>query len=256
MANYDVVGNIAIVKFPRGEKTKEKKRLAERFLREHKAVRTVLEKADKFSGRLRTQSTRYLAGDKTKEALYKENGCLFRLNVDSCYFSPRLAAERLEVAKMTKKGESVLVMFGGVAPFAVVIAKHSRAARIVSVELGRDCSRYAKENVKRNKLSNVEIVQGDVKKVLPKMKERFDRVVMARPNLKDSFLNVTFPVVRKGGIINYYGFYPEASRDEMLEMIKSEANKARRKIKIIKVKKAGEIGTKKYRFRVDLKVLN
>ena len=79
---------------------------------------------------------------------------------------------------------------------------------------------------------------------------------MARPNLKDSFLNVTFPVVKKNGIIHYYGFYPELEKDEMISMIREEALKARRKIRILKVKKAGEIGTKKYRFRVDLKVLS
>jgi len=253
MANYDVVGNIAIVKFARGMKTREKKRIAEKILKEKKAVRTVLEKSDKFSGRLRTQKTRWLAGEKTKEALYKENGCIFRLNVDSCYFSPRLASERLEVAKMVRKGEEVLVMFGGVAPFAIVIGKHSKARRIVSVEIGRECSKYALENVNRNKLRNVEIVQGDVRKKVPLL-GKFDRIVMARPNLKDSFLDVGFDAVKKGGVIHYYGFYPESEQEEMLEMIHGEALEARRKIKILNVKRAGEIGTRKFRFRVDLRV--
>lgn len=255
MANYDLIGNIAIVKFRKGEKLKDKKKFSERFLKEHKAVRTVLEKSNKFSGRLRTQSTKHLVGEKTKEALYKENGCLFRLNVDSCYFSPRLAAERLEVARLVKKKENVLVMFGGIAPFAIVIARTARAKKVLSVELGRECCKYAKENVKRNKLENVEIVQGDVKKVLPKMKEKFDRIVMARPNLRESFLNLGFERIKKGGIIHYYGFYPDSSKDKMLRMIRSEANKARKKIKILKAKKTGEIGARKFRWRVDLKVL-
>jgi len=43
-------------------------RHAEKFLKAHKSISTVLEKEDKFSGRLRTQKTRYLAGEKTKEA--------------------------------------------------------------------------------------------------------------------------------------------------------------------------------------------
>jgi tRNA (guanine37-N1)-methyltransferase len=261
MANYDILGNIAIVKFRRGEKVKDKKKIAERFLKEHAAIRTVLEKSNKFSGRLRTQATKYLAGEKTKEALYKENACVFRLNVDSCYFSPRLASERLEIAKMTKKGEDVLVLFSGVAPFSIVIGKHSKAKKIVSVELGRECCKYAKDNVKRNKLQDrVEIIQGDVRKILPKLKiktrEKFDRIVMARPNLKDPFLDVTFPVVKKNGIIHYYGFYPEEEKEKMIEMIQEEAKRAKKKIRILRVKKAGEIGTKKYRFRADLKMLN
>ncbi len=253
----DILGNIAVLKFDWAEKLASKKKHAEKFLREHKGVRTVVEKSEKFSGRLRTMGTRWLAGEKNLEALYRENGCEFRFNVESCYFSARLASERLEVAKLVKKNEDVLVLFGGVAPFAVIIAKLSRAKRIVSVELGRECSKYAETNVKRNKLQDkVEIIQGDVKRILPKMKEKFDRIVMARPNLKDSFLDAAFPRVKKGGFIHYYGFYEEEKLDEMKELILNEARKAKRKIKIIKIKRAGDIGMRRFRYRADLKVLN
>ena len=149
----------------------------------------------------------------------------------------------------------MLVMFGGAAPFAIVIAKHSKAHKIVSVELSRACSTYALENVKKNKVDKiVEIVQGDVRRILPKMKEKFDRIVMARPNLTDSFLDVAFPRVKKNGMIHYYGFCKEDEIDAMKELITSEAKKARRKIKIMSVKKAGDIGVRKFRWRVDLRV--
>ena len=255
MAGYDVLGNIAIVKFKRGAKKAEKVKFAEKILGDYKSVKTVLEKSRKFHGRLRTLSTKYVLGEKTKEALYRENGCEFRFNVETCYFSPRLANERLEVAKMVRSGENVLVLFAGVAPFSIVIAKNGRAKRVVSVELGKDCSRYALENVKRNKV-NVEVVQGDVRRVLPKIREMFDRIVMARPNLKDDFLDVSFPRVKNGGIIHYYGFYEESKVDEMKEMIEREAKKAKRKIRILGIKEAGDIGVKKYRYRVDIKILS
>jgi len=256
---YDVFGNVAMIKFDRSVSAKDKKKFACEFLKNHRNITTVLEKVGGFSGRLRTQKTKWLAGDKTKEALYRENGCVFRLNVDTCYFSPRLSEERKEMAKVVKKNEDVLVMFGGVAPFAIVIAKNSKAGKVVSVEISRECSKYALTNVKRNKLDNVEIVQGDVRKVVGKGKkvdEKFDRIVMARPNLKDSFLDVAFQVVRKNGFIHYYGFYEDDKVDEMKEMIKEEAVKAKKKIKILKVKKAGDVGVRKFRFRVDFKVLN
>jgi tRNA (guanine37-N1)-methyltransferase len=253
----DILGNIAILKFDWQTSMDEKKKDALRFLKEHKGVRTILEKSEKFSGRLRTMKTRYLAGEKNLEALYKENGCEFRFNVESCYFSSRLATERLEIAKMVKKGEEVLVMFGGVAPFAVVIAKLSKAKRVVSVELGKECSKYAKINAKRNKVEGrVEIVQGDVRRVLPKMKEKFDRIVMARPNLKDSFLDAAFLKIRKGGMIHYYGFYEEDKLGEMKKMILDEAGRAGKKIKIVKIKKAGDIGAYRFRYRADILVFN
>jgi len=258
MANYDIVGNIAIVKFSKGESVKNKKKFAEKLLKSHKNIRTVLEKAGKFSGRLRTNKTKHVLGEKTKEVLYRENGCEFRFNVDTCYFSPRLSSERKEIAAMCKKGENVIVMFGGVAPFAIVIAKNSKAGRIVSVELSRECSKYAMDNVKRNKTGNVEIVQGDVRRVIPKLREKFDRVVMARPNLKDDFLDVAFKCIKKNGMIYYYGFYDEAEMiaHALEELIEKRAKEAGKKIKIIGIKKAGDIGIRKYRYRADVKVLN
>lgn len=255
MRGYDILGNIAIVKFERGTKKRQKKKVADGILETHKNIRTVLEKSDKFKGRLRTLKTNYIAGEKTKEALYKENGCEFRFNVETCYFSPRLSSERKEIADMVEKGEDVLVLFAGVAPFSIVIAKTKKPKRVVSVELGRECSKYAAENARRNKV-DVEVVQGDVRKVLPKMKDKFDRVVMARPNLKDDFLDVSYPKVKKGGIVHYYGFYDEKDLDKLKELIESEAKKAKRKIKITGIKKAGDIGVKRYRYRVDVKVMN
>jgi len=223
----------------------------------HKGVRTILEKTGKFAGRLRTQKTNFLAGEKNLEALYRENGCEFRFNVESCYFSSRLASERLEIAKNVKKGENVLVMFGGVAPYAIVIGKFSHANDITSVELGKQCNKYAQINVKRNKLQNkISLIQGDVRKKVPKMKEKFNRIVMARPNLSDSFLDIAFRKIAKNGIIHYYGFYEGDKLNEMRELIEREAKRAGKRIKILKIKKAGDIGAYRYRYRADIKLIN
>lgn len=254
MAPYDVMGNIVLVKFDRITSAREKKAFGLRFLKENAHVTTVLEKSDRIKGRLRTPTTRYIAGVRTKEALYRENGCEFRLNVDTCYFSPRLASERKELAGMVKKGEHVLVMFGGVGPFAIVMAKARKAREIVSVELGREPSNYAAENVKRNKV-DVRVIQGDVRRVVPRL-GKFDRIVMARPNLEDPFLDVAFKAAKKGTIIHYYGFYHQDLLHDMKELIANEAKKARKRTILLGVKKAGDIGSRKYRYRADIKILN
>jgi tRNA (guanine37-N1)-methyltransferase len=257
MAPYDIIGNIAIVKFDRETSMTTKKRWSTAFLKGHSSVKTVIEKSGKISGRLRTPTTKFIAGVKTKEALHRENGCEFRLNIDTCYFSPRLSSERSELASFVKKGERVLVMFGGVGVFAVVIGKSKKPSEVVSVELGRIPSKYGVENVKRNKVGDiVRCVQGDVRRVVPKLSGNFDRIVMARPNLSDSFLDVAFKKTKKGGMIYYYGFYLEDDLDIMKNMILDEAKKAKKKIKILKIKKAGDIGTRKYRYRVDIRILN
>ncbi|MEK6889474.1 MAG: hypothetical protein AABW80_05200 [Nanoarchaeota archaeon] len=261
-AGYDIMGNVAIVKYGKDVKRGEKRKFAEGILKTNKSVKTVLEKVGKFSGRLRTNKTKYILGENTKEVLYRENGCEFRFNVDTCYFSSRLSEERKEISKMCKKGENILVMFGGVGVYAIVIGKNSKVGRVISVELNRIASKYAIDNVKRNKLvGKVEIVQGDVRRVIGKGKEineKYDRIVMARPNLKDDFLDVAFSAIKKNGIIQYYGFYDEVEviAHALEELIEKRAKEARKRIKIVRIKKAGDIGVRKFRYRMDVKVLN
>jgi len=259
MVSYDVIGSIAILKFGK-EKVREKKKIALRLLKEHKNLRTVLEKIEKVKGRLRTYKTRFLAGIKTKETIHLESGCRFKLDVEKCYFSPRLSNERLEIARQIKSKDKILVMFAGVAPYSIVIAKLS-GAKVVSVEINRLASKYAEENVKLNKLvGKVEIIQGDVKKVLSfrkrnktrSIKNKFDVIVMPRPQLKESFLKGAFLSSKRGTKIFYYDFGKDVS--EILEKIYKESKKARKKIIIEKVKKAGEIAPYKFRFRIEFRV--
>ena len=256
-ASFDIFGNIALVKFPRGIKAKDKKLFADKLLHDNKSVTTVLEKTRGFRGRLRKQETKWLAGEKTKEVLYRENGCVFRFNIDKTYFSPRLSNERKEIAQKIKKGDEVLVMFAGVGPYSIVIAKNSGASKVVSIEINKEANKYAKMNVELNGVKGkVEIIQGDVKRIANKIKEKYDVIVMPRPQLKDSFLREAFILSKKGTRIFYYDFCKEEEIEQIVNRIKSEAKKSGRKIKILKIKKAGEIAPYKYRIRVDFVVIN
>jgi len=251
---FNVLGNIALVNFSDKTKQQDKKKFAKELLK-HKQIKTVLEKQGKVKGRLRKIQTKHLAGEKTKEVLYKENGCVFRFNIDTTYFSPRLSNERKEIAQKIKKAENVLVMFAGVAPFSIVIAKNSKAKKVYSNEVNREANKYAKLNIELNKLKDkIEIVSGDIKRIsknLPKM----DVIVMPRPKLKNTFLKQAFKLSKKNTRIYYYDFCKVDETNLIIEKIKSEAKKFRKKIKILKSKPAGEIAPYKIRLRVDFRVL-
>jgi tRNA (guanine37-N1)-methyltransferase len=256
MKSYDLLGNIALVKFPEGFKQTEKKKFAKKILEEQKGIRTILEKLGKIKGRLRKLTTKFIAGENTKEVLYKENGCSFRFNIDKTYFSPRLSNERKEIASLIKKDETVLVMFAGVAPFSIVIAKNSRAKKVYSNEINREANKYAELNIKMNKLKDkIELINGDIKLVAKKLKQKFDVIVMPRPQLKDSFLKEAFMLSKKGTRIYYYDFCKEEEINSVIEKIKEEAGKAGKKIGITNSKRAGELSPSKIRLRVDFHIL-
>jgi len=256
MKAYDNFGNIVVVKFPANFKIRDKKKFAEKLLRKQKGVKTVLEKKERIKGRLRKLSTSYVAGENTKEVLYKENGCTFRFNIDETYFSPRLSNERKEIASKIKQGERVLVMFAGVAPYSIVIAKNSKAKKIFSNEINRKANRYAKLNIRLNKVKDrVELISGDAKKLPEKIKEKMDVIVMPRPQLKETFLKEAFQLSKKNTRIYYYDFCKQEEIASVVEKVKEEAKKAKKKIKILKIKKAGELAPYKIRLRVDFQVL-
>jgi len=78
---------------------------------------------------------------------------------------------------------------------------------------------------------------------------------MPRPQLKDSFLEDAFKLTKKGTRVYYYDFCSLEDREKIVEMVQDEAKKSKKKIKILKVKNAGEIAPYKVRLRVDFKVL-
>ena len=60
MRSFDILGSVAIVKFPRGSSASVKKKRAEKIMKENNGIKTVLEKVGKFKGRLRTMDTKFV----------------------------------------------------------------------------------------------------------------------------------------------------------------------------------------------------
>lgn len=256
---YDIFGNIALVKFDRNASAKSKRQFADSIMKNNRAIKTILEKTGKFSGRLRKQETKWIAGEKTREVLYSENGCVFRFNIDEVYFSPRLGNERKEIASLMKKG-NVFVMFAGAGPYSIVIAKNSKINKVYSNEINKNANKYARLNAELNKVKNkIEFIDGDIKKVTLQLKNKkikFDYIIMPRPQLQDSFLKQAFMLSKKGTVVFYYDFCKDDEKNNIIDKIKKEALLAKKKIKILKVKAAGEIAPYKIRIRVDFRVLD
>ena len=255
MSGYDLIGDIAIVKFDRNETEETKKQFARDFLQKNKNIKTILEKTDKIKGRLRIHKTKFLAGENKTETIHKENYCLLKLDINKTYFSPRLSNERKLIAeeilkKVTNKKNKILVMFAGVAPFPIVIGKTlklaNKKAEITSNEINRNACKYAEENVKINKLQEyIRIIQCDAKKLPSKLKQKFDFIMMARPNLKDTFIETAIKLSKKGTLIYYHGF---GTREKVKEEIASELKKLKFKTTTLNIRKAGDIAPNENRW--------
>jgi tRNA (guanine37-N1)-methyltransferase len=200
---YDLLGNIAIIEID-GKLRKKEKRIAAAIMRTSKGIETVLAKAGPVSGRYRTRSLRYVAGKRSHMADYNENGCRFIFDVRKSFFSNRLSFERNRISSMSKKSENVIVMFAGVGPFAIEVAKRNPKANVVAIELNGDAYASMCGNIMLNKAKNVTAVLGDVKQVAQRYAGFADRVVMPLPKDSIEFLSDAVGCCKKKATIHMY----------------------------------------------------
>jgi tRNA (guanine37-N1)-methyltransferase len=251
---FDIVGDLAIfAEFSDTLKSKEKL-IGETLLRLNSQLRVVLKKTGKYGGKYRTPKLKIIAGERRKETMLVENGCRFRLHAENVYYSVRSGTERKRVFSLVGPGERVLVMFSGIGAYPITIAKHSRAKEIVGVEINPVAHAYGLENVALNKIDNVALIEGDVLKILPKLKGKFDRILMPLPRDAEKFLDVALSVAKKGTVIHLYSFGPESGEDA-----KAAAREAcmghRKKSRILRVVKCGSFGPGISRICVDFRIV-
>ena len=254
-SSFDIVGDILIFSdFPK-ELSKKEKLIGETKLATHHHIKTILKKTKKYSGKFRTPKLKTIAGEKRKETVCKENNVILKLDVEKVYFSPRMSSERKRVSELVKADESVLVMFSGAAPYPLVIAENTKCREVYGIEINPVAHKYGLENIKKNKLENkIKLFPGDVKKVLPKLNRKFDRILMPLPKGGENFLELALKHVKKDSFIHFYDFLHEDEFSKAEEKVLNVCNKSKRKCKIINVVKCGQYSPRFYRVCIDFSV--
>jgi tRNA (guanine37-N1)-methyltransferase len=254
---FDVVGDVAIIEIPE-ELGKRKEDIARALVKVNSSVKTVCNKKSERTGGYRLNDMEVLLGRKT-ETEHMEHGCRFRVDVRKAYFSIRESTERQRIGKIIRPGEDVLVMFSGVCPSPIIYAKMQPGIGMAyGIELNPAAHKYAQENVRINRLqTKVVPLCGDVRKLCPKLGMKFDRITMPLPKGAHDFLDVAFGAVKKGGIIHFYHWDREEDLySGALGIIRKEAKKAGRKVRIVGKRKVLPYGPRVWKICVEFKVLS
>lgn len=247
---YDVTGDIAVIEVEK-DIEKYEKIIAEALLKLNKNIKVVLKKAGAHSGPFRTQKMIVLAGEDRKTTVHKENNVRLMVNVETCYFSPRLSTERRRIIDLVKPGEKILVMFSGVAPYPIVLAKNTLASEIYGVELNPEAHEFGLKNIELNKVKNVKLFCGDVKTVVPKLNVEFDRILMPLPKTADEFLKTAIAAAKPNAVIHFYDFadereFPDSSIKKILKEYKAA--------KILNSVKCGQSAPGQFRVCIDFEL--
>jgi len=224
-SGFDVVGDIAVLRVHENLWTK-RELIGETVLKLHGHVRTVLCQTGPVSGLYRLRRLEWVAGEKRSATVHREHGCLFKLDLAKTYFSPRLQHERARVAELIKPGETVLNMFAGVGCFSIIIAKHSQASKVYSIDVNPEALKYMEENVWLNRVhGKVVPILGDAAKVIEKsLAGASNRVLMPLPELAYQYLeSAVVGLNSAGGWIHYYDFVHAGKDEDPGEKVASRA---------------------------------
>ena len=256
-SSFDVVGDIAVLRVP-DPLLPKKHIIAEALLSSLKNVRTVLMQTTPVEGEFRLRGLEVLAGEPRFETTYKEHGCIYKVNISTVYFTPRLSTERLRVANRVKDGEVVVNMFAGVGPYSILIAKKVKDVKVYSIDNNPEAYRYMQENIKQNKVEHKVVpLFGDAAEIIrSRLHQAADRVIMPLPEKALSYLDAAYSALKCGrGIIHYYAhtFY-KRGEDPLQKTVEEVKGKAAFKFEVEYADVVREVGPRLAQVVLDLRV--
>ncbi|MEM1526781.1 MAG: 50S ribosomal protein L11 methyltransferase [Ignisphaera sp.] len=205
----EVVGDIAVIRKPYRIDIPVDlfKALGEELLKEMPYVKSVWLAATPVQGAERVREYLHLAGEKRSETMYKEHGCVFKLDVAKVYVSPVLGYDHMRVAKQVKDNEKVLNMFAGFCPYSIIISRFSKPKYVVSIDINEHAVKYARTNIELNKVAHInEVILGDALLITPAIREEFDRILMPYPDLFKEAIKVAALAIKENGYIHPHLF--------------------------------------------------
>ncbi|MCL4429185.1 MAG: class I SAM-dependent methyltransferase family protein [Chloroflexi bacterium] len=219
-SSFDIVGDIAIVKHGNIQNPQA---VGEQIMAIHRNVKTVLTPTTRITGDFRVRELKLLAGEDKTVTVHKESGCTFKVDVEKCYFSPRLSYEHSRIAALVLPGEVVVNMFAGVGCFSIVIAKTQSQTKVYSIDVNPAAAKCMEENVKINGVAaQVFPLLGDSKDIIQtRLQGVADRVLMPLPEKALEYLPYALSALKPaGGWIHYYDFQHATAKEDPVKKTK------------------------------------
>jgi tRNA (guanine37-N1)-methyltransferase len=256
-SSFEIIGSrekaVAIVELHFKIRPKAKL-IADAIMKKHKNVKTVLLKDSPRTGEFRNRKYKRITGLKNTEVVHLENGCRIMVDPQTAYFSPRESTERLRIIEKVREGENVMVFFAGVGPFAIEVAKKTKAAKVVGIEINPAAVDYFVKNIRLNKLSNVDVVLGDVAQRAAEFAGAFDHVLMPLPERSSEYLRQAIECLKPGGTCHFYFFENEDKVGNWKKRIRDIAKTVKKKAKIVETRKVLPYGPGIWKWRIDFTV--
>lgn len=251
-SSIDIIGEIAIIKIP--ESLIDKRYIIGKAILENiKHVRSVYMQRSPVDGIYRIRELECIAGIDDPITIYKEHGCIFKVNVKTTYFSPRLSTERIRLTSKVNDGEVIINMFGGVGTFSIIIAKRKNC-KVYNIDINPEAYKYSIENVKLNKVEDKVIpILGDAREVIKKeLVNKADRILMPLPEYAKEFIDYALMGLKGEGIIHYFTHVHANNKRESILRCKEEVSRLFQNSKVLDIRVVRDVGPRFYQLVADL----
>lgn len=253
---YQKIGDIIILNL-KEELKKYEKFIGESVL-EITHAKSVCNKEGNITGELREPQIKIIAGDKNTEVCHFENGVYFCFDISKIMFAKGNVAERGRLPKQVKMNEIIIDMFVGIGYFSVPIAKIAKPKKIYAIDLNPNSIKYLKKTIEKNKLKNIEVIEGDSREVIERLlKEgvKADRVLMGYLPPPIEFISSAIKIIKTGGMIHYDDLIRVENKEEdiakTIRLFDDEAKKYKMKAQLVNAQRV-----KSYKPKVDHYVLD
>jgi tRNA wybutosine-synthesizing protein 2 len=232
---WEKIGNV--VKIALSNEFDNIKHIIGKVYAEQLDCKTVLNNLGGITGIYRKPNVEIIYGTSDTETVHKENGIRYKLDPQKIMFSPGNMDERIRMANVSKKDETVVDIFAGIGYFTLPIAVHSQPKKVIACEINPVSYNYLCENIVLNNVTSiVEPLMGDSKNIAPR--NVADRVVMGHIGGTHRFLSTAFECLKNHtGIIHFHDTFSEDKfPNEPFEIVKIEASKYDLNVKFLKYK--------------------
>jgi tRNA wybutosine-synthesizing protein 2 len=232
---WEKIGDVVIIKLP--AVIEKYSLIIGRTYAKFLQCKSILNDIGGITGIYREPQNKVIFGSHETTTIHKENGIRYKLDPKKIMFSSGNIDERIRMASISNKKETVIDLFAGIGYFTLPLAVYSKPKKIYACELNPVAYNFLCENIILNNVSNIiEPLKGDNRTIAPK--NIADRVIMGYIDETSIFLPIAIRCLKnKKGIIHYHDLFPnKSSTDNILDKINNISKKFNRKTKLISYK--------------------
>jgi len=217
--------------------------------------KTVLNDVGGIKGEFREPDIEIIYGQKNTLTIHKENGIKYKLDPQKIMFSSGNMKERIRMANISNKKETVVDLFAGIGYFTLPIAVYSKPIKIFACEKNKVAYGFLCENIVLNDVTSVvQPLKGDNRKIA--LKNIADRVIMGYINQTYKFLPIAIDCLKDySGTIHYHDVYPdEVVPEKPMKIVEKETKKKKCKFNLLRYEKVKSYAPGIGHFVFDLKI--